>query len=95
MRRQMSKLGELGVVNLLWSEDEDGVYAEGLQHYEIDNDHELAIFQGAKCTEIRECVDLPHAISLVYSAEAVCRWYIKNGKDNKNRKVNERGWPIT
>lgn len=91
----MSKLAEAGIVVVEWTEDEDGnVFAEGLQDYEIDTNNELAIFQGDKCVKVQKCNDIWHAASMVYSAESVCRWNIRNGKDGNGWKVNEKGWRI-
>lgn len=91
----MSRLAEAGVVDIKWTEDEDGnVFAEGLQEYEIDTDNELAIFQGDKCKRVVKAVDLCHAVSMVYSGEAVCRWNIRNGKTGNGHKINDKGWDI-
>lgn len=91
----MSRLSEAGVVNVKWAEDEDGnVQAEGLQEYDIDANNELAVFQGEKCVKVIQAVDFNHAVSMVYSSEAVCRWRIKEGGDGHGRKVNERGWAL-
>ena len=92
------RLDELGIVNLVWSEDDDGVYADGLQSYEIeingDGSCELAVFHDDKCYKVIQCVDLTHAASVVYSGEAVCRWNIKNGKTGNGNLVNEKGWDL-
>jgi hypothetical protein len=91
----MTRLAELGVVDVKWTEDEDGnVFAEGLQEYEIDTNNELAVFQGEKCTKVHECVDFCHAVAMVYAGEAVCRWNLRNGKDGHGRPINERGWRV-
>jgi hypothetical protein len=91
----MGKLAELGVVDVKWSEDENGnVFAEGLQEYEIDDKNELAVFQGEKCVKVIEAVDLCHAVSMVYAGEAVCRWNLKNGKTGNGNLINERGWDL-
>lgn len=93
----MTRLTEIGLVNLVWSEDPacDDVYAEGLQTYEIDDKNELAIFHGTKCVKIVECTDFEHAVSVVFASEAVCRWNIKQGGDGHGHKVNEKGWRVT
>lgn len=90
----MSRLAGHGVVDLNWTEDEDTVYADGLQSYEIDTDNELAIFHGPKCVRVVPCSDFSHAISVIHASEAVCRWYIRQGSDGKGHKVTERGWVI-
>ena len=91
----VGKLSELGVVNIKWGEDDDGcVYANGLQDYEIDTDNELAVFQGEKCVKVMECVDLCHAVAIVYASEAVCRWNLRNGKTGNGHRINEKGWDI-
>lgn len=91
----MSRLEELGIVNLVWSEDEDGnVFAEGLQEYEIDVNYELAVFHGPKCIKVTECVDLTHAVSVVYAGEGVCRWNLKMGKTWRGNAINGKGWDI-
>lgn len=91
----MTRLAEVGLVDVKWTEDENGnVFAEGLQEYEIDTNNELAIFQGEKCIRIQECMDLVHAASMVYSWEAVCRWNLKNGKTGNGHKINEKGWDM-
>lgn len=91
----MSRLSDLGVVDIKWGEDDDGsVYANGLQDYEIDTDNELAVFQGEKCVKVMECVDLCHAVAIVYASEAVCRWNLRNGKTGNGHRINEKGWDI-
>jgi hypothetical protein len=93
---KMTRLAEAGVVEIKWEEDEDDgmVYAEGLQFYEVDTKNELAIFHGEKCVKVHECVDLCHAVSMIYASEAVCRWNLKNGKTGNGHRINERGWDI-
>lgn len=92
----MTRLAELGVVDVHWTEDEAGnVFAEGLQDYEIDPANELAIFQGEKCIKVIEAVDFCHAVAMVYAGEAVCRWNLRNGKTGRGYKINERGWQIS
>lgn len=91
----MTRLADAGVVEIKWSEDEAGnVFAEGLQEYEIDTDNELAIFQGDKCTKVYECMDLCHAVAMVYSHESIMRWNLRNGKTGNGHKINEKGWDI-
>lgn len=94
----MSTLTDAGVVDITWDEDDDGtITAEGLQSYEIENTEtgwELAVFQDGKCKKVIDAVDLCHAVSMVYSSEAVCRWYIHEGKGYRGRKVNEKGWMV-
>ena len=76
----MGKLEELGVVEVLWDEAEDGtVFAYGLKNYIIYSDNSMAVLSGADVTW-RECVDFCHAVAMVYSAEAVCRWNLRDGK---------------
>lgn len=91
----MTRLAEAGVVTLVWTEDADGIAAEGHQSYEIDADNEIAVFQGQKCVEIKQAVDLPHAISMVLASEAVCSRNIRDGADFRGRKVNEHGWRVS
>lgn len=89
----MTRLDDAKVYDLTWSEDEDGtVYAEGAKSYEIDNDNEIAIFQGKKCVEIRKAVDLPHAISIIAAHEASASYNARRGHNHHGKKVNERGW---
>lgn len=91
----MGRLSDLGVVDIKWTEDDDGnISAEGLQEYDIDKDNELAVFHGEECVKVIQGVDLCHAVSMVYSAEAVCRWNLRNGKTGNGHKINERGWDI-
>jgi Na+-translocating ferredoxin:NAD+ oxidoreductase RNF subunit RnfB len=91
----VSRLKELGVVDVKWDEDDDGnVQASGLQDYDIDADNELAVFQGDKCIKVYDCVDFCHAVAMVYAQEAVCRWNLRNGKTGNGRRINERGWQI-
>lgn len=91
----MSRLSELGVVDVKWTEDDDSnVFAEGLQEYEIDTDNELAVFQGDKCVKVIEATDFCHAVSMVYAGEAVCRWNLRNGKTGNGNAVNEKGWDL-
>lgn len=73
----MTRLGDAGIVNLVWSEDETGVYAEGHQSYEIDENNDIATFVGDKCVGIREAVDFPHAVSMVLASEAVVAFEIR------------------
>lgn len=89
------KLDELGVVDVHWTEDEDeNVFAEGLADYEIDPSNELAVFHGDKCIKVHECVDLCHAVSIVYAHEAVLRWNLRNGKTGNGHAINEKGWDL-
>jgi len=91
----LTRLSELGVVEIKWEEDEEGnIAAEGLQSYDIDMNNELAIFHGEKCIKVIEAVDLCHAVAMVYAGEAVCRWNLRNGKTGNGHKINERGWDI-
>jgi hypothetical protein len=91
----MTRLSETGVVSIKWEEDEAGnVFATGLQEYEVDTNNELAVFHGAKCVKIHQCVDIFHAISMIEAGEAVCRWNIKNGRTGNGHKINEKGWDI-
>lgn len=91
----MSRLAEAGLVNLIYSEDDDGnVFAEGLAEYEIDTNNELAVFHGETCVKVHECESLVHAASIIGSHEAVLRWNIKNGKTGNGHKINEKGWDI-
>lgn len=90
-----TRLDSIGVVDVTWGEDDDGcVWAEGLQTYEIDNDNELAIFHGDKLYKCVQGVDFCHAVAMVYSSEAVCRWNLRNGKTGNGHKINEKGWDI-
>jgi len=91
----MSKLAEHGLVDLKWSEDEDGnIFAEGLQEYEIDTNLEVAIFQGEKCVRVIQAEDMCHAAGIVAAQESVCRWHLKMGATWRGHKINERGWDI-
>ena len=91
----MARLAEAGVVEIKWDEDEDdNVFAEGLQSYEVDANNELAVFQGDKCIKVYQCVDLCHAVAMIYAGESVCRWNLRNGKTGRGYKINERGWQI-
>jgi hypothetical protein len=91
----MGRLEDCGIVNLIWSEEEDGtLIAEGLQDYEIDPNNELAYFHGDKCVRVHKCVDVYHAVAMVEAGEGVCRWNIKNGKTGNGHKINEKGWDI-
>lgn len=88
----MTRLAEAGVAPLEWVEDEDGtISVTGHQEYEIGNDDEIAVFHGDKCVKILEAVDLPHAVSMVLAAEAVCSYNKRNGCDFKNRAIDEWG----
>lgn len=86
----MTRLTEACVKTLEWSEDEDGVYADGHQSYEIDENNEIATFHGPKCVSIREAVDFPHAVSMVLASEAVCSRNLREGSDN-GRPIDEWG----
>jgi hypothetical protein len=92
----MSKLTDAGIVDLVWSEDENGVYADGNQSYEIEfKDNgicELAVFQGPKCVKIIECTSISHAYSVIISGEAVCVWNIAHGETGHGYKVTAQGW---
>ena len=90
-----SRLDEAGIHSIVWREDEDGlIHAEGLQDYEIDNDNELAIFQGDKCVQIVSCNTLETAVAIAEASERVCRWNIQQGAAGNGAKVNERGWKV-
>lgn len=89
----MTRLSDAGIVDLVWTEDEDGVYAEGNQHYEVDNNNELAIFRGDKCVKIHECTDLAAAFSIIISSEAVCIWNLKHSQTGNGYKITKQGWP--
>lgn len=73
----MTRLSDVGVVNLVWSEDETGVYAEGHQSYEIDENNEIATFVGDKCIGVRDAADFAHAVSMVLASEAVVAYKIR------------------
>jgi hypothetical protein len=74
----MTRLSDAGVVNLVWSEDDDGmVMADGHQSYEIDENNEIAYFVDEKCVGFRQAADFPHAVSMVLAAEAVCAHKIR------------------
>ena len=92
----MSRLALAGIHNIVWKEDADDgtVWAEGLQHYEIDAKNELAIFQGEKCVAIRGCVSLEHAVEIAEASERVCRKNIARGDSWRGYKVNEKGWLV-
>jgi hypothetical protein len=91
----MTRLGDAGVTTITWEEDEEGyITADGLQHYELDTNNELATFHDDKCVRVFKCVDIFHAISMIEAGEAVCRWNLKNGKTGNGHKINERGWDI-
>jgi hypothetical protein len=91
----MTRLTDAGVVEIKWEEDDGGnVYAYGLQDYEIDDKNELAVFHGDKCVKVTHCVDLCHAVAMVYASESVCRWNLRNGKTGNGHKINERGWDV-
>lgn len=92
----MTRLADAGIVTLTWSEDaaDGSVYGEGHQSYEIDEANELVIFHGPKCVRIAQCVDFPHAVSMVIASEAVCSQYIRQGGDGLGNKVNEHGWVL-
>jgi IMP cyclohydrolase len=83
----VTRLNDAGVVNLVWNEDETGVYAKGHQEYEIDENNEIATFVGEKCVSIRDAADFPHAVSMVLASEAVCAYKIRE----KARRVAAQG----
>lgn len=89
------RLAGTGIVDMIWAEEDNGlITAEGLQSYEIDADNDIAVFQGDKCVEVKSAQDLQHAVSMVWSMEAVCRWNIHMGKTWRGNPVNERGWTM-
>ena len=91
----MSRMAAAGIVDIKWSEDEDeNVFAEGLAEYEIDANNELAVFHGETCVKVHECVDITHAVSIVYAHEAVLRWNLKNGRTGNGHRINDKGWDI-
>lgn len=87
----MTRLSEAAVVTLEWTEDEDTVYADGHQSYEIDANNEIAIFHDAKCVDVRTAMDFTHAVAMVMAMESCCSYNLRNGCDFHNRKVDERG----
>ena len=90
-----SRLEEAGIHSIIWEEDENGtVFADGLQSYEIDENNELAIFQGDKCVQITACESLETAVAIAEASEHVCRWNIKQGAAGNGGKINERGWKV-
>lgn len=91
----MTRLDDAGIHSIVWKEEEDGtVYADGCQYYEIDNNNELAIFQGEKCVRVMECVSLEHAVGIAEASEHVCRHNIRNGQTGNGWAVTEQGWKI-
>lgn len=90
-----SRLAENGIHSIVWEEDDDGlIFAGGLQDYEIDNDCELAIFQGDKCIHIHKCDSVENAVAIAEASERVCRWNIKMGCAAGGYKINDRGWRV-
>jgi len=91
----MSRLALAGIHSIVWQEDEDDniVFAEGLQAYEIDENNELAIFQGPNCVKVFECKTLEHAVSIAEASERVCRRNIALGHAN-GYPINEKGWRV-
>lgn len=87
----MSRLDDASVVTLQWGEDERAVFADGHQSYEIDENNEIAVFHGEKCTDIRKAVDFNHAVSMVMSSEAVCSYNKRNGTTRKGYVIDEWG----
>lgn len=87
----MSRLEELGVVELLWQETDDGtVYAYGLQQYVIHPDNEVSTIRGDDI-ETRQAVDFCHAVGMVGAGEAVCRWRIREGTKSPSDFLPDRG----
>ena len=73
----MTRLSDAGIVNLVWTEDEDGnVMADGHMSYDIDADtNDVAMFgEDGKCSRVVEASDLPHAVSIVIANESVCSY---------------------
>lgn len=75
----MTRLSDAGIVNLVWTEDEDGnVMADGHQSYDIDaENNEVSTFVDEKCVGVREAADFAHAVSMVLASEAVCAYKIR------------------
>lgn len=89
----MTRLDEACIKTLEWSEDDDGVYADGHQSYEIDDDNSIAIFHGTKCVDVREAASFEHAVMMVLASEAVCSRNLREGSDN-GRPIDEWGCRI-
>ena len=94
MEAIVTQLAEAGIHSLVWGEEDGVVHAEGLQDYEIDDNNELAIFQGETCVVVHECASLHHAVAIAEASERVCRWNISMGATWGGAKINERGWKV-
>jgi hypothetical protein len=73
----VTRLADAGIVDLLWTEGDNIVWADGHQEYEINENNEVATFVGDKCVSIREAADFAHAVSMVLASEAVCAYKIR------------------
>lgn len=90
----MSRLEEVCVKTVTWDEDDDVVYAEGHQSYEIDGANDIAIFHGQQCVDVRPARDLAHAVSMVMAMESVCSYNLRNAdmiRKTQRRTVDQWG----
>jgi hypothetical protein len=81
-------------MKLNWQEDDELVFADGLQSYEIDREDELAVFQAEKCVAVRNCKDLDHALAIAQAFDNVCERNLELGSTWHGKPINERGWRI-
>lgn len=77
---EISKLKQYGVVDVLWNEKNEVVYASGLQDYAIYPDGMVATFLNGQLIKEYQSIDMWHAIGMVYAGESIARWGLRNGK---------------